>query len=654
MTDALCRDAKDTDHLWIEMPDGVRLAARLWSPAGTRPVPAILEYIPYRKADMVRARDERNHPFLAAHGYACIRVDMRGSGDSEGHMPDMYAQTELDDARHVIDWVAAQPWCDGSVGMFGTSWGGTAALQASVGSPGPLKAVVAVCATHDRYTDDIHHMGGCVLTDSVEWGTTLPAILASPPTPNAGEDWQRLWRDRIDALSYPLAAWLREDGRSDYWRHGSVIHSADMLDVPILAIGGWSDRYSNSVMSLAQARPDLVWGIVGPWGHHYPDQAHPGPGIGFQQVALAWWDAWLKDRQAPDWPRLRVWMREHEPQTDAINLRRGCWVQAESVEQQTSRQVLHFSETGLSDTPVQGAWAIPQDLLVGGQSGDTGYFGRFGGLPLDQQADDNRSLVFETEPLAQDLILFGTPTAELTLSPGQPDGQVVVRLNDVSPDGTSARICYGVRNLALGDALGQPATDRKFSVPLHSTAYRISKGHRLRIALSASYWPLIWPVRSAGPLTLAVGKITLPVSSDAPKSLEAGFPAHADLPARKSYEVLSSPRLCRWCHEENGTHITGWHQPYTALRFTGTGTTFGFETRAEHRIDPSDPSTACTSVSHRMLFERVEGTAVITSDVSVRSTSTGLAVDATLRAEWNNQPFGSRNWTFTVPRHKLS
>ena len=130
-----------------------------WRPLGIGPVPALLETIPYRKADMVRARDERNHPFFAAHGYASIRVDMRGSGDSEGHMPDMYASDELADARHVIEWLAEQEWCDGRVGMFGTSWGGTAALQANIDAPAPLKAIIAVCATHDRFEDDIHQIG---------------------------------------------------------------------------------------------------------------------------------------------------------------------------------------------------------------------------------------------------------------------------------------------------------------------------------------------------------------------------------------------------------------------------------------------------------------------------------------------------------------
>ena len=216
---------------------------------------------------MVRARDARNHPWFAAHGYACLRVDMRGSGDSEGVMADMYSDHELADARAVIEWIAAQPWCSGKVGMFGTSWGGTAALQANVDAPEALKAVIAVCATHDRYEDDIHHMGGCLLTDTFEWGATLPAILAAPPTPDVGPGWRGVWQDRLDQLAFPVEAWVRKEARGEYWRRGSVLHEASRLSRPILAIGGWSDRYSQfgDVACFRPARPDLgCSGAMGP------------------------------------------------------------------------------------------------------------------------------------------------------------------------------------------------------------------------------------------------------------------------------------------------------------------------------------------------------------------------------------------------------
>ena len=354
---------------------------------------------------MVRARDERNHPYFAAHGYACLRVDMRGSGDSEGHMPDMYTPSELADARQVIDWIANQPWCDGSVGMFGTSWGGTASLQASIDAPTALKAVIAVSSTHDRYEDDIHHKGGLILTDSIEWGATLPAILALPPSAEAvGGDWRALWRERLEKLTFPLETWVREEERSPYWQQGSITFQAERIACPVLVIAGWSDRYSNSVMSLVDQRPDKVWGIVGPWGHHYPDVGHPGPAMGFQQEALRWWDFWLKGRgdAVADWPRLRVWLREFDPPADIIDRRNGGWVEMDAPPGAVSQELtLCPSRRTLGPRrPATGdRQEIPYDLLVGAAAGDTGYFGRFGGLPTDQHPDDARSLVFETAPL---------------------------------------------------------------------------------------------------------------------------------------------------------------------------------------------------------------------------------------------------------------
>ena len=184
---------QEIEHCWIPMVDGVRLSARLWLPEmhDNLQIPAVLEYIPYRKRDVSRVRDDRIHSFFARHGYASVRVDIRGSGDSEGTMTDMYSDHERNDAIEVIDWIAGQPWCNASVGMMGFSWGGTSSLQAASLRPKALKAIIAVGATNNRFDDDIHHMGGCVLTDTVEWGAHLPAILAYHPTqkrsgPNGG------------------------------------------------------------------------------------------------------------------------------------------------------------------------------------------------------------------------------------------------------------------------------------------------------------------------------------------------------------------------------------------------------------------------------------------------------------------------------------
>ncbi|WP_420584778.1 CocE/NonD family hydrolase [Ruegeria sp.] len=639
----------ETDHLWITMSDGVRLAARLWRPVTRAPVPAILEYIPYRKTDMVRARDERNHPYFAAHGYACIRVDMRGSGDSEGHMPDMYAPAELDDARHVIEWLATQPWCNGRVGMFGTSWGGTASLQASVDAPAPLKAAIAVCATHDRFEDDIHYMGGCVLSDTFEWGATLPSILASPPSLNVGPEWKSLWKERIDNLTFPLENWLREDGRGDYWRHGSVIHTADALSVPILSVGGWSDRYSNSVMSLVDARPDLVWGVVGPWGHHYPDHGSPGPAIGFQKLALEWWDHWLKsDRpDTPDWPRLRVWMREFDRPGDSLAQRTGRWAQSGPASQESIMQDWDLSTLKSSDGTAP--WRVPTDSAVGQAAGETGYFGRPGGLPLDQTEDDARSLVFETAPLVQDIIIYGSVTLALRSESGDELAQIIARLSDVNPEGVAARVSFGVRNLSLDENLDRTPSAAKAGefngkIRLHSTAYCVRKGHSLRLALSSSYWPLLHAKSPALDIQIKHATLHLPVLPHEPVDLSKPLPPAQDLPEQKRHSTCAADPLSRWTQTTGNRIEIGWHQPLLKATFAQTETTFSYETSITHSLETSDVVDQQTSVRHKMGFERPDGTAEVSIALTARTKGDRTTADAELNATWNNQLFAARQW----------
>ncbi len=651
----------ETEHLWITMPDGVRLAARLWLPRGawTSPVPAILEYIPYRKRDMVRARDERNHPVFAAQGYASLRVDMRGSGDSDGVMADMYSDEELSDARHVIDWISRQRWCNGRVGMFGTSWGGTASLQASVDAPPALKAVIAVCATHDRYEDDIHHMGGCLLTDSIEWGATLPAILASPPdAATVGPDWFEQWKERLEALTFPLETWIREEARGAYWRRGSVKHVSNRISCPVFAVGGWCDRYSNSVMSLVDARPDLVWGMVGPWSHHYPDKAHPGPAVGFQALALNWWDHWLKGvpTDVEGWPRLQVWLSEFDPPQDALDRRAGEWIATGTTADVTVAR--RWAAAGTDLVPAihgeKSPRQIPWDLSVGAAGGDTGYFGRYGGLPLDQHEEDERALSFDTAPLDEDLVLYGAASVDLVVETTDPRAQFALRLNDVAPDGTSSRVALSVRNLALDDQLDEPsrphpAGPRKVRIALPSRAYRFRAGHRLRLSISSSYWPMVWPAPTASKIHVAACGLTLPSLVTGTVSAPVSLPAATK--SQSWHETLSAPLIRRVSERSpDSTLHGGWHQPWLVQRFPATGTTFGYDTRWEHRIDPSDPLSADCRFDHQMRFEREDGVAEVRSTARVTCNVDEFILEGEVEAAWNGETIFRRAWNPRVPR----
>ena len=628
------------------------------------PFPAILETIPYRKRDMVRARDERNHPFFAAHGYVCLRVDMRGSGDSEGHLPDMYSDDELADTRHVIDWIAAQSWCTGCVGMFGTSWGGTASLQAAVDAPSPLKAVIANCATANRFEDDIHWMGGCLLTDSFEWGATLPAILAAPPdAATVGDGWRDLWQERLDKLSFSLDAWIRNRTRGAYWRHGSVKFSADRLSCPILAIGGWADRYSNSVMGLVQARPDLCWGIVGSWGHHYPDQGEPGPAISFQDVALAWWDHWLKDggENTLDWPHLRLWRRAFDPSEDRLVLRAGEWIEINDPDQ-TRVTTLYPGADGLSIQPCAETLSleVPNDLRHGECAGDTGYFGRVGGLPLEQSADDARTLCFDSAPLAEDLDLVGHAEFSCDITRDQAAAQLVCRLCEVAPDGRSHLVSWQVLNLALDEAMdavssftaGEPI---RYRLRLPSTAYRFTRGNRIRLALGTSYWPLVWP--TARPATVRLltqqARLSLP-RVDRAEALSVPFPTSRALPVRRSWEIESAGLLQREQGElANGRVYSYWHLPTVTLRYLEIDISISYQTSMYCCVDTFGLGNMTCDINHMIEIRRPDGTARIQSALVAAANSSGLTVEATLSVLWNAETMVEKAWRYAYPPERI-
>ena len=240
------------------MSDGRRLAARLWLPVDAErdPVPAILEYIPYRRRDGTRPRDEETHAWVAAQGYACARVDIAGSGDSDGLLLDEYLQQEQDDAIEIIAWLAAQPWCSGKVGMIGISWGGFNGLQVAARQPPALKAVISIASTVDRYADDVHFMGGALLADNMDWGAAFFTYAALPPDPEmVGAGWRKQWLERLEVLRPFPPLWLAHQRRDDFWKHGSVCEDYAAIQCPVLGVSGWADGYTAAVFRLAENLP---------------------------------------------------------------------------------------------------------------------------------------------------------------------------------------------------------------------------------------------------------------------------------------------------------------------------------------------------------------------------------------------------------------
>src|SRR6516162_7151466 len=288
------RSIRLVENSYIPLSDGVRVAAKIWLPedAERHPVPAILEMIPYRKRDGTISRDHRMHPWVAGQGYACVRVDIRGSGESEGLLGDEYLAREQQDGVEIVDWLSRQPWCSGSVGMTGISWGGFNSLQVAALRPPALKAILTLCASDDRYADDVHYRGGCLLAvDMLQWAVSMLTWNALPPDPAvAGAAWREQWLERLTQTPTFIEPWMSHQLRDAYWRHGSVCEDYAAIEVPVYAVGGWSDGYTEAITRLLAGLPGPRKGLIGPWSHAYPNDSVPGPEIGFLAESLRWWD----------------------------------------------------------------------------------------------------------------------------------------------------------------------------------------------------------------------------------------------------------------------------------------------------------------------------------------------------------------------------
>jgi putative CocE/NonD family hydrolase len=667
------RRVRVIENLWIAMPDGARLAARVWLPdnAERDPVPAILEYLPYRKRDFMRLRDEPMHHYFAGHGYASVRVDIRGAGDSDGTIADEYSETEHEDATAVIEWLARQPWCTGAVGMFGISWGGFNSLQVAARQPEALKAIITVCAADDRYADDAHYMGGCVLNENLLWGTVFFMYHALPPDPEiVGARWREMWRARLDnAVLFP-AQWLRHQRRDGYWKRGSVCEDYAQLRCPVFAVGGWADAYSNAVPRLLAGLSVPRKGLIGPWAHLYPHQGVPGPAIGFLQEARRWWDRWLKgiDNGVLDEPMYRVWMQESAPPQAQYVERPGRWVAEEAwPSPRIAPRDFALDAAGLlvEAEAAEARLAIASPQSTGIAAGSWCAFGSDGEMPIEQRPDDGRSLVFDSAPLADGLEILGAPALALEFDSDQPVAFVVVRLNDVFPDGTSARVTYGVLNLTHRDGHEAPAPlapGRRYraTVVLNHAAHSFAPGNRLRLALSTAYWPILWPTPAPATLGVYAGASRLSLPVRPPRAADAAlrpFEPPETGPGREPTALR--PGVLRRTVERDlpsGEIVYrifndgGDFDGASLVRFEDIALEAGFALSQVYRIGETDPTSARGELSAHALLRRGGWSAELRARVEMRASAEAFHVAARLAALENGEEIFRREWDEAIPR----
>lgn len=504
---------------WIPMADGVRLSARLWRPTGEpgERFPAVLEYIPYRKQDAYRSLDDVWGPTLAGYGIAYARVDVRGSGDSEGVLVDEYLPSELEDGCAIIAWLAAQPWCSGKVGMRGISWGGINTLQIAATQPPALAAIMPMGCLDNRYTDDAHYIGGALGHTNFQWGIGFKAVMAGPPDPLiVGEAWEAMWRQRLEATEPILQTWLEHRRYDAYWRRGSICEDWGAIKVPTYIVAGWQDTYANPVGRLLEHLQVPRKAIIGPWGHTYPWAAQPH-GLDWAFEEVRWWDHWLNGVPTGimDEPMLRVFM-PYRPASEVLPEESpGRWIAEDAWPPRVVERKLYLSDGALTDRPrPTNAVAYVGDRIVGLTKPE--WLDR---PPVEQSPDDARSLFFRTPALQEDLELLGAPMLCVRVSSDRPVAKLAARLVEITAEGRSWLVTYGLLNLThrSSHATPEPLTPGEaydIELTLGVIAHRFRAGSRIGLAISESLWPLVWPSPEIATLTFALGadcRLTLPV-----------------------------------------------------------------------------------------------------------------------------------------------
>jgi hypothetical protein len=697
----------ETEHLWVPMPDGTRLAGRLWRPAGAGPVPVILEYLPYRKRDGTRARDERMHRYLARHGYACLRLDIRGTGDSEGILHDEYTVQEQEDGVAAIAWAAAQPWCDGQVAMYGISWGGFNGLQIAARQPPALKTIITVGSTDDRYATDIHWVGGCLSKDNFDWSSTMFAMQDLPPDPAiVGEAWRAMWAARRAANVPWIITWLRHQSRDAYWRQGSVCEDFAKITIPVYAVSGWADNYSESVPRLLAGLTCPRRGLIGPWAHSFPHSVTVEPAIGWLQEVLRWCDHWLKGRETGimDEPMLRVWMQDHVPPKTCYHHRTGRWVgealwPSPRIEARrlalapggrlhpnaapTSSPASLPGERGGArgtvppSSPLRGGAggevgatpataSICSPLWVGLAAGEVGRYGDAAEWATDQREDDAGSLVWATEPLAEPVEILGAPQLHLRFASDKPMALVSVRLNDVAPGGASTRVTVGHLNLCHRHGHGSPRAlvpgeATQATVDLDDIAHAFPAGHRIAVSVSTVYWPIAWPSPELATLTITLGDshLILPARPPDPAdaSLRAFDPAEA-AEADAEHQLPLTPDQTAASRSVSRDLLTGemvvdFPRWTYATAMPAIGQTHRGTGLARYRITDGDPLSAVCETRYHVRMDRADATIEHESEGRLTSDATHFRVEMRLRIRENGAEVFARDWDERIARDHL-
>jgi predicted acyl esterase len=424
----------------------------------------------------------------------------------------------------------------------------------------------------------------------------------------------------------------------------------------VLSIGGWHDGYRNTVSHLVANIDAPVKGIVGPWIHKYPHYAVAQAGdrlpAGSAPLVgpLAQGHA---ETGVEDDPAYRAYVMDSVRPARWHPERPGRWVsEREWPSPSISLETINLIAQGGTASII----ASPQSC---GLSGGEYFPFTFGPeLPGDQRPDDALSVCFDQPPLSEPIDILGAPEIVVGLASDRPQANIAVRLCDVHPDGASELISYGVLNLThrnsheFPQALvpGQVVSAR---VVLDQCGYRVPPGHRLRVAISNAYWPLIWPSPEPVVLTLSSASLTLPLRRSA-QGDETSFaePEGAAPWARETIRAAASERHVDR-DEKTGIVTLSIVDDFGEARDLDHGLATGSIARETWTIHPDDPLSASGKTHWTQTLSRNGWSVRTETSASMRSDAQNFIVSARIEAYEGEKLVFERDFEETVPRNHL-
>jgi putative CocE/NonD family hydrolase len=657
---------RQVKNVRIPLSDGIYLAANLLMPEGEGRFPAILEYIPYRKDD-ISVRTAAPHHYFAERGFVGVQVDIRGTGNSEGVILDEYTPQEQKDACEVIVWLSQQPWCNGNVGMWGTSYGGFNAIQTAMHNPSALKAIVPHAATDDRYNDDVHYFGGCMMgLDLLIYPLEMITMNALPPYPEDMEDdWANMWRQRLEGNPPWIIEWLRHQTEDEYWRQGSLKVDYGSIKCPVFQIGGWADGYANAAARMMQNLNVPNKALIGPWGHVRPDAGRPGPSIGYLHEMVRWWAYWLRgeDTGIMQEPRIASYIQEGASPHPFLPHMPGHWrfMNTWPPEGVSERAFFMGSRNQLRVAPETGSEAdvYRYQATVGLAGGFWCPGARPYGLSWDQGIDDSHSCIFTSEPLTEPLEILGRPKALLYVSSTAEIAYFVVKVSDVAPGGSTRLVSRGVLNAThrLSHSQPQPLTPNEvyeLEIPLKVVSWVFQQGHCIRVAISSSDFPTIWPSPHLATNTILRGstrpsRVILPVVEHTGRSLpEVMFQPPAPLKTYAKYEG-ERPNWQISRDVVDGLTTVVLNSKY---KMQPLGESYALASDTYTEMATSDERPDQTYIKGRSKYkvllqhEQID----VVGHADIKSSSTDFNIDVKLRVDIDQEPFFQRQWLETIPR----